>query len=126
MSLQSLVAQVHLPDDTIPLALEGYAYIGNRCRALGKDVFETRLMLQRTICMTGTEAARVFYDGERMQREGAAPLRVQATLFGKGGVQSLDGEAHRARKELFTSLLTKESVARMTSLFETMLLDAAK
>lgn len=127
MSLQSFVAhQVHLPDDTISLALEGYAFIGNRCRALGTDVFETRLMLQRTICMLGAEAARVFYDNERMQREGAAPLRVQATLFGRGGVQSLDGEAHRVRKALFTSLLTRESVTRLVSLFETQLIEAVK
>ena len=71
MSLQSFVAhQVHLPDDTLALALEGYAFIGNRCRALGTDVFETRIMLQRTICMLGAEAARMFYDGDRMQREG--------------------------------------------------------
>lgn len=127
MSLQSFVAhQVHLPDDTISLALEGYAFIGNRCRALGTDVFETRLMLQRTICMLGAEAARVFYDNERMQREGAAPLRVQATLFGRGGVQSLDGEAHRVRKALFTSLLARESVTRLVSLFETQLIEAVK
>lgn len=126
MSLQSFVAhQVHLPDDTIPLALEGYAFIGNRCRALGVDAFETRLMLSRTICMRGAEAAQIFYDNERMQREGAAPLRVQATLFGRGGVQSLDGEVHRVRKMLFTSQLTRENVMRLVSLFETHLIDAA-
>jgi fatty-acid peroxygenase len=126
MSLQSFVAhQVHLPDDTLALALEGYAFIGNRCRALNTDVFETRLMLQRTICMRGVEAARMFYDRERIQREGAAPLRVQATLFGKGGVQSLDGEAHLARKRLFVSLLERGSITRLASMFEQQLLAAA-
>ena len=47
MSLQSFVAklphQVHLPDDTLTLALEGYAFISDRCRDLGTDCFETRL-----------------------------------------------------------------------------------
>jgi fatty-acid peroxygenase len=125
MSLQSFVAhQAHLPDDTLALALEGYAFIGNRCRAIGKDIFETRIMLQRTICMRGTEAARLFYDGERMQREGAAPLRVQATLFGRGGVQSLDGEPHRARKRLFMSLLDAASVVRLSAMFEQQLVAA--
>jgi fatty-acid peroxygenase len=125
MSLQSFVAhQVHLPDDTLALALEGYAFIGNRCRALDTDVFETRIMLQRTICMLGADAARIFYDGERMQREGAAPLRLQATLFGRGGVQSLDGEAHHVRKQLFTSVLTRDSVTRLTGLFEHALVSA--
>lgn len=125
MSLQSFVAhQVPLPDDTLALALEGYAFIGNRCRALDTDVFETRLLLQRTICMLGVEAARVFYDGERMQREGVTPLRIQASLFGRGGVQSLDGEAHHRRKALFVSLLTPESATRLAGLFEHSLRDA--
>lgn len=125
MSLQSFVAhQVPLPDDTLAFALEGYAFISNRCRALGTDVFETRLMLQRTICMLGAEAAQIFYDNERIQREGTPPLRVQATMFGRGGVQSLDGEAHRARKQLFIQLLDRDSVMRMVSLFEQALVAA--
>lgn len=126
MSLQSFVAhQVPFPDDTLAYKLEGYAFIGNRCRAIGKDVFDTRIFLQRTICMLGAEAARLFYDGDAMQREGAAQLRVQATLFGRGGVQSLDGEPHRIRKQLFVSLLRPEAVARMASLFEQMVLTSA-
>ncbi len=121
MSLQSFVAhQVPFPDDTLAFKLEGYAFIGNRCHAIGKDVFDTRIFLQRTICMLGADAARLFYDGDAMQREGVAPLRVQATLFGRGGVQSLDGEPHRIRKQLFLSLLKPEAVARMASLFEQM------
>ena len=121
MSLQSFVAhQVPFPDDTLAFKLEGYAFISNRCHAIGKDVFDTRIFLQRTICMLGADAARLFYDGDAMQREGVAPLRVQATLFGRGGVQSLDGEPHRIRKQLFLSLLKPEAVARMASLFEQM------
>lgn len=116
MTLQSFVAklphQVHLPDDTLTLALDGYAFIGNRCRELGSDVFETRVLLQRTICMLGAEAAQLFYS-DKLQREGAAPNRVQATLFGRGGVQALDGSAHHARKQLLMSLLGPLEVARL-------------
>jgi fatty-acid peroxygenase len=122
MSLQSLVArlpyQVHLPDDTLSLARDGYAFIGNRCRELGTDVFETRLFLQRTICMLGAEAARVFYDPELVQREGAGQLRVQAMLFGRGGVQGLDGAAHHVRKQMFLRLMGRESIARLCELVE--------
>ncbi len=119
MSLQGLVAQLpHLPDDTLAIATQGYAFIGNRCRAAGADVFETRILLQRTICMLGAEAARVFYDRERIGREGAAPLRVQATLFGRGGVQGLDGDAHLARKHLLLERLTPGEIARLRDLFE--------
>jgi len=117
MSLQSFVAklphQVHLPDDTLAQALDGYAFIGNRCRELATDVFETRLMLQRTICMLGAEAAQLFYDGDHIQREGAAPSRLQAALFGRGSVQTLDGPAHRARKHLFISLLGPLEIERL-------------
>jgi fatty-acid peroxygenase len=52
------------------------------------------------------EAARLFDDAERFQRAGAAPRRVKATLLGEGGVQSLDGEAHRRRKAMFMSPMT--------------------
>ncbi|HEU0033229.1 MAG TPA: cytochrome P450 [Kofleriaceae bacterium] len=126
MSIQSYVARLpqrlHIPvvDDTLTLALEGYEMIGNRCRALGTDVFETRILMQRTICMLGAEAARVFYS-DHMQRHGAAPHRMQATLLGKGGVQSLDGDEHHARKQLFLMLLTPEAIARLCADFEALL-----
>ena len=41
---------------------EGYSHITNRCRRLGSDVFETRLLAQATVCMQGPEAARAFYE----------------------------------------------------------------
>jgi fatty-acid peroxygenase len=119
MSLQSFVAklpQVHLPDDTLAQALEGYAFISNRCRELGADVFETRLMLQRTVCMRGAEAAQRFYDPDLIQRDGATPNRIQSALFSRGGVQHLDGAAHRARKHLYVSLLGPLEVERMRDL----------
>ena len=64
--------------------------------------------------MRGAEAAKAFYMEPRLQREGAAPEPVQATLFGKGGVQQLDGAAHYARKAVFVSILVPENVARLT------------
>lgn len=75
------------PDSTLALALDGYEFILKRSRRYGSDVFRARLMLQPFLCMTGEEAARVFYDTERFIRKGAAPRRVKATLFGFGGVQ---------------------------------------
>jgi fatty-acid peroxygenase len=119
MSFQSVVAklphQAHLPDDTIGFALGGYTFIGDRCRELNTDVFETRLLLQRAVCMLGVEAAKMFYS-DRMQREGAMPHRVQATLFGQGGVQALDGEKHRARKAMFIALLGPAQVQRLNEM----------
>lgn len=103
-------------DGTITLYRLGYRYIGERCRALGTDTFETRLLLRPTICMTGAEAARVFYDTEHMRRRGAMPARVCRTLIGHGGVQGLDGPGHRQRKDLLMGLMLPERIAQLTEL----------
>lgn len=95
-------------DSAPALLLEGYEFISNRCRRLGSDVFETRLLGQPTICMRGRDAAELFYDSDRFVRAGAAPRRLRKTLFGDGGVQGLDGDAHHHRKAMFLSLMAPE------------------
>ena len=70
------------PDSTLRLVIEGYTFISERCRRYRSDVFQTRLLLRRTICMRGEDAARIFYDIGRFQRAGAAPGRIIKTLFG--------------------------------------------
>lgn len=104
------------PDSTVSLLLEGYNFISDRCRRFGTDLFQTRFLLQKTICMMGEEAARIFYDSEFFQRQDAAPRRLQKTLFGAPGVQGLDGEAHRHRKHMFISLMTPEAIRRLAKL----------
>jgi fatty-acid peroxygenase len=105
-----------LADATLAFMADPYRYIARRCRELVSDVFETRLLLLRTICMTGPTAAELFYDPTRFIRAGAAPQRVQATLFGRDGVQSLDDAAHRHRKRLFMKLTAPESIDRLVGL----------
>jgi fatty-acid peroxygenase len=104
-------------DRTLALALEGYDFVGNRCDRLGTDAFETTLMLQPAVCLRGPEAAAVFYDPQRFVRAGAFPMRIQRTLVGVGGVQTMDGAAHRHRKHMFMTLLTGEGVERLAGLF---------
>lgn len=55
--------------------------------------------------MKGAEAAALFYDNDKFIRGGAMPARVQKTLVGVGGVQSLDHSAHQHRKNLFIAHL---------------------
>ncbi|HBM10387.1 MAG TPA: cytochrome P450, partial [Pseudomonas sp.] len=74
--------------------------------------------MQNTICMSGKEAAKLFYDERFFQRQHAAPRMLQKTLFGEGGVQGLDDEAHRHRKALFMSLLSDEAVVELVRLSE--------
>ncbi|MEK4131091.1 cytochrome P450 [Solibacillus sp. FSL W8-0474] len=95
-------------DHSLNLLREGYLYILNRRQSFHSDVFETRLLGKKAICMGGKEAADVFYDNSKFKREGVAPNRVAETLFGKDGVQSLDGDAHKHRKEMFMSIMSRE------------------
>lgn len=103
-------------DSTLALLQDGYTFISKRCRRYQSDIFETRLLLQKTICVRGEEAAKVFYDNNKFKRKGAAPVRLRATLFGKGGVQGTDGTTHRRRKAMFMSLMTPDSIRRLADL----------
>ncbi len=103
-------------DSSLALLSEGYTFISKRCQELETDVFETRLLLQKTICMRGRGAAELFYDRERFKRAGAAPKRLTQTLFGQGGVQGLDGEAHKHRKAMFMALMTPDELGRIVGL----------
>lgn len=116
---QRKMTRLRSPDSTIAFVRDPYRYISRRCRELRTDVFRTRVMLRRTICMTGPEAAGVFYDAQRFRRAGAAPVRIQKTLFGRGGVQGLDGAAHRERKAMFMAMMSPAEIDRLVGLFET-------
>lgn len=102
-------------DSTIALRRDPYRFIRRTCTELGSDCFETRLLLEPTLCLTGAKAARFFYDRELFTRVGAAPTFVKSTLFGHGGVQGLDGEAHAHRKSLFLKLVGEGRTDALTA-----------
>jgi fatty-acid peroxygenase len=101
-------------DNSIALLNEGYLFIPNRMERYHSDIFEARLLGEQVICITGEEAAKIFYDKERFQRNGAAPKRIQKTLFGENAIQTMDGEAHIHRKLLFLSLMTPPNQLRLS------------
>ncbi|WP_340084443.1 cytochrome P450 [Siminovitchia sp. FSL H7-0308] len=103
-------------DQTLALLREGYDFISNRCELFQSDIFETRLMGEKVICMSGEEAARIFYNPRLFQRKGAAPKRVQKTLFGESAIQTKDGAAHEHRKQLFMSLMVPERISMLKDL----------
>lgn len=103
-------------DATRALLRDPYGYIAACSRRFGSDVFETRILLRRTLCLSGPAAAALLYDRERFRRRGATPGPVRATLFGKGGVQGLDDEAHRRRKQMLMSLMTPERIRVLAEL----------
>lgn len=103
--MPSQIPRSKFPDDTLAVAYHGYRFVSKRCENFGTDIFQTRLMGRKTICMKGKEAAEIFYDTNRFERKGVAPNHIKATLFGHGGVQGLDGEAHQHRKKLFMDII---------------------
>ena len=103
-------------DKSISFMREGYLYILNRRRSFQSDVFETRLLGKKAICMGGKEAAEIFYDTDKFERKNALPKRVLDTLLGRGSVLSLDGDAHKHRKAMFMAVMTPNELDRLKSL----------
>ncbi|NUZ08413.1 cytochrome P450 [Piscinibacter koreensis] len=100
-------------DHTLGLWFDPYRFIGSACRTAGSDVVQARFLGRRTLCMTGAATAEIFYDKSLFQRAGAAPEPARATLFGKGGVQGLDGEAHLQRKRFFLQATSPQRVQQL-------------
>ncbi len=115
-----------MPDSTLDAANKGYLFVTEKCRELKSDIFSTRLMFKKTICMRGNEAAELFYNTEYFERKKVAPNFVKSTLFGHGGVQGLDGEAHRHRKQMFMSLMGREDLARIVEITKGKWIEYAK
>lgn len=103
-------------DHSLAFLREGYLYVPNRRKSFQSNLFETRLLGERVICLGGAEAAALFYDAEKFVRQDAAPKRLLKTLFGEDGVQTLDGSAHTHRKRMFMSLMFPENIERLTKL----------
>ncbi|AJA49308.1 fatty-acid peroxygenase [Clostridium pasteurianum DSM 525 = ATCC 6013] len=103
-------------DSTLELSQEGYMFIKNRIDQYQSNLFQAHLLGEKVVCISGEEASKVFYDSERFQRKGAAPKRVQKTLFGMNAIQTMDGEAHIQRKLLFMSLMTPVHEKRLAEL----------
>jgi fatty-acid peroxygenase len=103
-------------DSTLAFLREGYPFIGRRCAELNTDVFSTRLMGRRAVCVSGPEAARMFWQPGRFTRRGAIPPTTLMLLQDVGSAKTLDGEDHRHRKAMMMSLQTPADRARMVSI----------
>jgi fatty-acid peroxygenase len=114
----SPIPREHTLDSSLALLRDGYRFILKRCRRYDTDIFATRLMFQKAICMMGEEAAALFYGTPRFTRKGAFPPTTLWLLQDQGSVQTLDGEAHRHRKQMFIGMLM--APASIQRLVETM------
>ena len=105
-----------LADSSLALLAKGYTWLPDRRRRTTGPVVRTRLMGQHAVALHGPDAVRFFYDEQHVERATALPGPVLSTLFGHGAVHTLDGQAHRARKRMFLSLLTEaEAVADLVA-----------
>lgn len=105
-------------DHSLNLMREGYMYISNRRHSFHSDIFETRLLGKKAICMGGKEAAELFYDTAKFKRKGATPQRVVESFFGENSVQTLDGDAHRHRKDMLMSVMTPDKLEKLIHIAE--------
>jgi fatty-acid peroxygenase len=105
-------------DSTLALLAEGYTFISTRCERLQSDVFETRIMLRKAICVMGEDAAAMFYQPDRFTRKQAMPPSALMLLQDRASVQMLDGDAHRRRKHMFMSLMHADHLHHITAILE--------
>lgn len=91
----------------------GYNFIKATCDKYDTNLFHVNALLKDIVCMTGKDAAALFYDPAKFERMRAIPKRVQKTLLGEDGVQTLDGERHRVRKAMFMSLMTPQNISML-------------
>ncbi|ANB10543.1 cytochrome [Streptomyces ambofaciens] len=100
-----------LIDRSLPALAQGYTWLPGLLRERPDGVTRTRVLGKPALVVRGPEAVRFFYDEENVRRSGALPGPVLSTLFGHDAVHTLDGEAHRARKDFFLPLLHSDRIA---------------
>nr|WP_241864499.1 cytochrome P450 [Staphylococcus massiliensis] len=98
-------------DNTVDIIKGGYTYVPGKLEEFDSKAFEVRALGGKKIAvMSGKEAAEIFYDNEKMERQGTLPKRIVNTLFGKGAIHTTAGKKHVDRKALFMSLMTDENL----------------
>jgi fatty-acid peroxygenase len=112
-----VIDDVGLADSTLSFLRDPYRFMARRTRSTGSDVAEARLLLRPATFLTGRDGAELVYDTSRFQRAGAAPGRLTKSLFGRGGVQGLDGAEHLHRKAGFVDVITDDTVADLAAEF---------
>lgn len=105
-------------DSSAAFLQNGYNFIADRCRDYGSDIFQTRIMLRPVYCVTGEEAARMFYMPGRFTRNHAMPPTTLSLLQDRGSSLTLNGEEHARRKEMFMALMGPARLDQLVAIFE--------
>lgn len=99
-------------DSGLGFLRDGYLFGSRRFERVGDHAFRTRLVGVPVVVMRGSDAARFFYEQGRFNRTASFPPSVTHLLQDKKSVQSLEGDAHRHRKSLFTHALAGPEAMR--------------
>jgi fatty-acid peroxygenase len=73
------------PDSTLALLSDGYQFISKRCHRYHSPVFQTRLLLQPFICMSGAEAAKFSTMPSALSGAGPLPRDYKKRCLAKEG-----------------------------------------
>lgn len=119
----------HDLSDNKGLLTQGYLFAGTLRRKHGTAGTDRPLWLRLlgtpSLLVRGDEGVRLFYDDTKVKREGAMPLAIRGSLFGKGSVHGLDDEAHRHRKATFVRVCYDDAqVERIKPMVEAELREA--
>ncbi|MFD9627376.1 cytochrome P450 [Peribacillus muralis] len=106
MTLNKQIPHDKALDSSLAFIKEGYLFIKNRVDHFQSDLFVARFFGKQVICMSGKDAAMVFYDTEKFQRRGSVPKWIQKSFLGVKSVQLLDGKTHLDRKKNLLSIIT--------------------
>ncbi|WP_309080539.1 cytochrome P450 [Zhihengliuella sp.] len=112
------IPHLRAPDLAPAFLSRGYTFIGWHCDRLGTNAFTGRLLGQQTLFLRGAAAAELLYTPGLFPRPGALPRSAVVLLQDRGSVQTLEGEQHRRRKLLFTSLARPGETQRLADLFD--------
>lgn len=117
--------------DSVDLLKQGYLFAGKQREKHGTAGSDrplwVRLLGTPSLLVRGDEGVRLFYDDSRIKREGAMPLAIRGSLFGKGSVHGMDDEAHRHRKATFVKVCYDDAqVERIAPMVEAELREAAQ
>jgi len=104
--------------DTIGILYDGYDHFRKKFSESEKDIIEAHFLFKKIIVLKEVEAAKIFYDPTKFKRNGATPKRFQKTLFGEGGVQGLDAQAHTRRKKLFMQVMNAQALKKIEKIFK--------
>lgn len=105
-----------LVGETLAFLGDSFGFISSRVKKHG-SIFRTSLLGHPTVFLTGPASMEVWLDEDLIQRGGSFPSNVEQ-IFGGKSLPLLDGDVHRARKELVLAAFSRKALASYVPILE--------